>query len=165
MLEGKRIAILAEEGFEYDSSIFPIRHDRYGMPDSPRFPYRLKSPKNYTIIEFPLSTLRIFGFNMPVSGGGYFRLYPYQFTQYALNKINKGQKPFVFYLHPWEIDPKQPRVAESSLLCKYRHYTHLGSTLPKLSRLIAEFQLHRFITCSHFIGESCFDSQNLYKAA
>jgi len=103
--------ILVELGFAYDSSIFPIRHDRYGIAGAQRAPHRLPTPGGKVILEWPLSTVRVCGFNFPVSGGGYFRLLPYWLTRWGLNTINHREaRPFIFYLHPWEIDPGQPRV-------------------------------------------------------
>jgi polysaccharide deacetylase family protein (PEP-CTERM system associated) len=130
---------LAELGFSYDSSIFPVRHDRYGIPGSPRWPYRIATPSGRSIIEFPLSTTSILGHRLPVAGGGYFRLYPYWLTRSALKSINHSEgRPFVFYLHPWEIDPEQPRVS-TGLLSRLRHYTNLGRCEERLRRLLATF--------------------------
>lgn len=132
--------ILANLGFKYDSSIFPIRHDRYGMPGSPRWPYLIKTPNGNQLVEFPPSTLKIGGHTLPVGGGGYFRIYPYQFTRFALNYINKSEKqPFMFYLHPWEIDPGQPRI-RSSWLSTFRHYTNLNGCRKSLRQLLRDFQ-------------------------
>ena len=130
--------ILAELGFEYDSSIFPIHHDNYGIPDSPRFAYRLD---RQNLKEYPISTLKVLGRNIPVSGGGYFRMFPYAFTRTALQFINvKEQKPFIFYLHPWEIDPDQPRISSASALSKFRHYVNLKTTKIKLLKLLDDFK-------------------------
>ncbi len=130
--------ILAEAGFTVDSSIFPILHDRYGIPDSPRFPYPLSQPG---MKEFPISTSLFFGKKIPVAGGGYFRLFPYWFTRMALRKINDAEgQPFVFYLHPWEIDPAQPRFAKATLLSKFRHYNNLDRTMGRFQRLLNDFQ-------------------------
>jgi polysaccharide deacetylase family protein (PEP-CTERM system associated) len=131
--------VLVEAGFTYDSSIFPIHHDRYGMPGTPRFPHRLQSPSGESIIEFPLSTARILGMHMPVAGGGYFRLYPYALTRYGLSKINRGAQPFIFYLHPWEIDPGQPRIA-ARWMSRFRHYNNLDRFESRLGRLISDFR-------------------------
>jgi polysaccharide deacetylase family protein (PEP-CTERM system associated) len=131
--------ILVECGFVYDSSIFPIRHDRYGMPDTPEHPYKLKTPAGYSIIEFPLSTAKIINFRLPVAGGGYFRLYPYWFSRMGLKQINHQQKPFIFYLHPWEIDPEQPRIS-ASWLSRFRHYNNLDKCETRLRKLMADFQ-------------------------
>ena len=134
---------LAEAGFEYDSSIFPVRHDRYGIPDGERWPHRLTTPSGARLVEFPLSTARIAGVNLPVAGGGYFRLYPYALTRAGLQSVNREGGPFVFYMHPWEIDPGQPRIA-ASLRSRFRHYTGLAGCEAKLQRLLADF---RFGTC------------------
>lgn len=131
--------ILAELEFTYDSSIFPVRHDRYGIPGSPRWPYRIPTPKG-TLIEFPPSTMDFMGYHLPVAGGGYFRLYPYGFTRFALARINNVEKkPFVFYLHPWEIDPEQPRV-QAGWLSTFRHYTNLKCCEKNLCQLMRDFK-------------------------
>lgn len=130
---------LAELGFEYDSSIFPVRHDRYGMPDARREPHVLKTPAGHSLVEFPLTTFQIGRYRLPISGGGYFRLFPYGFTRYALRQINaKEQLPFIFYLHPWEIDPQQPRI-QASLLSRFRHYQNLDRCQQRLVRLLRDF--------------------------
>lgn len=129
--------ILAELGFSYDSSIFPIYHDNYGIPDAPRFEYRLP---DHGMIEYPISTARILGQKVPVSGGGYFRLFPYWFNRMALKSINEREKqPFIFYLHPWEVDPGQPRIAGASLFSRFRHYNHLERTRERFVRLLDDF--------------------------
>ena len=130
---------LAELGFSYDSSIFPVRHDRYGIPDAERAPHRLQTPGGHSIVEWPLSTARVAGIGLPVSGGGYFRLLPYWLTRWGLESINRRERrPFVFYLHPWEIDPGQPRVP-ASWLSRFRHYTNLEKCEERLRRLLGEF--------------------------
>jgi len=131
--------VLAEAGFEYDSSIFPVRHDRYGMPGTPDAPYRLETPQGHSLVEFPLSTARLFNARLPVAGGGYFRLYPYALTRAGLRQINRRQQPFIFYLHPWEIDPEQPRIA-ASWFSRFRHYNNLDMCESRLRRLMADFQ-------------------------
>ncbi len=134
------IDILAELGFEYDSSIFPIHHDRYGIPGSPRWPYRLSTRGGGTITEFPLSTVSILGYRLPAGGGGYFRLYPYALTRCCLAHINCAEgRPFIFYLHPWEIDPEQPRI-RSGVLSRLRHYANLHRCEQRLRRLLQDFQ-------------------------
>ena len=130
--------ILAEAGFDYDSSIFPIRHDRYGMPDAPKSPYRMKTPAGHDLIEFPLSTAKIFQYRLPVAGGGYFRLYPYWLSKAGLNQINSQKKPFIFYLHPWEIDPGQPRI-NASWFARFRHYNNLEKCETRLRALLNDF--------------------------
>lgn len=129
--------ILEELCFRYDSSIFPVYHDNYGIPDAPRFEYRLP---NHDMMEYPISTALLLGRKVPVAGGGYFRLFPYWFTKFALKKINTvEQKPFVFYLHPWEIDPDQPRFNHAGRLSKFRHYNNLHKTRQRLERLLDDF--------------------------
>ena len=131
--------VLAEAGFDYDSSIFPIRHDRYGIPDAKEIPHILKTPQGHSLVEFPLSTAKIFNYKLPVAGGGYFRLYPYALTYAGLRQVNSRQQPFIFYLHPWEIDPDQPNV-ETGWFSRFRHYNNLEKCEPRLQRLIKDFQ-------------------------
>ena len=131
--------VLVELGFAYDSSIFPIRHDRYGMPNAQRVPHRLRTPSGQAIAEWPLSTARFLGLRVPVSGGGYFRILPYWLTRWGLNAIGRESQPFIFYLHPWEIDPQQPRI-RASRLSRFRHYTNLAGCEARLRRLLREFQ-------------------------
>jgi polysaccharide deacetylase family protein (PEP-CTERM system associated) len=132
--------VLCELGFRYDSSIFPIRHDTYGIPDAPIRPSVIRAPAGGEIVEFPMSTASFGGVKVPVCGGGYFRLLPYWLTRAGLRSINgKGQRPFVFYLHPWEVDPAQP-VIEAGMISKFRHYTNLSRTESRLRRLIGEFR-------------------------
>jgi len=129
--------ILQELGFKYDSSIFPIYHDNYGIPDAPRFEYKLPE---HDMMEYPISTSLFLGRKIPVAGGGYFRIFPYWFTKMALKKINvKENKPFIFYLHPWEIDPAQPRMKKAKLLSRFRHYINLNTTYDRLQRLLQDF--------------------------
>jgi len=132
--------ILAGAGFEYDSSIFPVHHDRYGIPDAPKFPYQLTTPNGQSLVEFPLSTANFLGYRLPMAGGGYFRLYPYPLTRAGLRQINnKANKPFIFYLHPWEIDADQPRI-QAGWLSRFRHYNNLDKCEPRLRELISDFQ-------------------------
>lgn len=132
--------VLVEAGFKYDSSIFPIRHDLYGIPDAPQIPSRISTPKGASIIEFPMSTAPFFGQKLPVSGGGYFRLLPYWLTRAGLRKLNHSLgRPFIFYLHPWEVDPKQPRV-RAGWKSRLRHYTNLEHTAQRLRQLLGEFR-------------------------
>jgi hypothetical protein len=210
--------VLAEEGFKYDSSIFPIRHDFYGIPDAPRFPFviSLNENNNYefsmlnvelnttqnsdfkpqssvlevnslthslinsipnnstlntqkskledsnslthslnnsrALIEFPLSTVKLFGQNFPISGGGYFRLFPYSLIKYGLKSINETEdKPFIFYIHPWELDFEQPKIREVSLRSRFRHYVNLNKTESRVRRLLKDFQ---FSTIRHLLTEN-----------
>jgi len=131
--------ILSELGFQYDSSIFPIRHDRYGIPDAEPLPHKMQTPKGNQIVEFPLTTSSLFGLKMPAAGGGYFRLYPYALSKLLLRRVQKSNKPIVFYLHPWEIDHEQPRVKVSA------HYNNLDKCEQRLERLLKDF---RFSTMS-----------------
>lgn len=133
--------ILKELGFTYDSSIFPVYHDTYGIPTAPRFVYRHTNG----LLEYPISTALILGRKVPVSGGGYFRLFPYWFTRLALNAINQKEgKPFVFYLHPWELDTEQPRIQQARFLSRFRHYNQLRSTSARFGRLLYDFN---FMPC------------------
>jgi len=137
------LEILAEEGFTCDSSIFPIHHDRCGMPDAPRHPY-VHQLKSGNLREFPVSVARIAGTNLPVSGGGYFRLFPYAMTSTLLRRVNtRDGHPFVFYIHPWEIDSEQPRLKASTLFLRFRHYVNLKSTEKKFERLLSTFSFAR----------------------
>ncbi len=131
--------ILAEAGFIYDSSIFPVVHDRYGIKGSPERPHRLRTPQGHSLVEFPLSTYRLLGQTLPVAGGGYFRLYPYALSRHFYRALNRARTPFVFYLHPWEIDPAQPRVDGLSRLSRFRHYNNLDDCERRLDRLLSEF--------------------------
>jgi len=129
--------ILKEMGFTTDSSIFPIRHDIYGIPDAPRFRYKLPQQG---MEEFPITTATFMGLKIPIAGGGYFRLLPYWFTRSALKRINNREmQPFVFYLHPWEIDKKQPRFNQASRFSKFRHYNNLNKTMERFKRLLNDF--------------------------
>jgi polysaccharide deacetylase family protein (PEP-CTERM system associated) len=128
---------LVELGFEYDSSIFPIRHDIYGMPEAPRHPYR---PDGRPILEIPLTTVELFGRRLPCAGGGYFRLLPYSLFKWALERVNRvDHLPAVFYFHPWEVDPDQPRI-KAGWRSTFRHYMNLSRTEPRLNRLLADLR-------------------------
>lgn len=131
--------ILAEAGFEYDSSIFPVKHDRYGIPNAEEHPHRLKTPDGSQLIEFPLSTATVFGHKLPMAGGGYFRLYPYMLTKAGLSQINRDNRPFIFYLHPWEIDTDQPKVS-AKWFSRFRHYNNLHKCEPRLKQLLKDFE-------------------------
>jgi len=133
--------VVQETGHLYSSSIYPIRHDLYGMPGAPRFPFRLRPD---AILEIPVTTLRVAGRNLPCGGGGYFRLLPYGLYRWAMRRVNEldGQ-PGMFYFHPWEIDPAQPRVAGAPLRSRFRHYTNLGTMETRLRRLLRDFRWDR----------------------
>jgi len=131
--------ILVDEGHEYDSSIFPVRHDRYGIPDAPRHAYIIRC-RNGLLTEVPPSTVRIGSFNLPATGGGYFRILPYAWTRWGIARLNeREQRPAVFYIHPWEIDPDQPRLPADPL-SRFRHYRHLGRVEGRLQRLLRDFR-------------------------
>jgi polysaccharide deacetylase family protein (PEP-CTERM system associated) len=131
--------ILIEEGYRYDSSIFPIRHDRYGIPLSPRHAYMLQRSGG-ALLEAPASTTRFGPLNLPIAGGGYFRILPYEWTRWGIGRVNDREgKPAIFYLHPWEIDPAQPRLS-AGLLSRFRHYCNLDKTEARLRRLLSEFR-------------------------
>ena len=132
--------MIAEAGFRYDSSIVPARHDLYGVPDAKRLPHRLVTQDGFDLVEFPPTVYSVAGFQFPVGGGGYFRLYPYPLTRFFLNRVNKRLKsPFIFYLHPWEIDPGQPRV-EAGFRSQFRHYLNLEKTESRVRRLLGDFR-------------------------
>jgi len=131
---------LIDLGFQYDSSIFPIRHDRYGIPDADPRPVAMTAPSGRSLVEFPMSAASYMGVRVPVSGGGYFRLLPYALTRAGLRQVNERfQRPFAFYLHPWEIDPGQPRI-RVGWLSRFRHYTNLDRCEMRLRRLLPEFR-------------------------
>jgi len=128
--------ILAEEGFRYDSSIYPIAHDRYGDRSAPRFPYEIWRNGDRALIEFPIGTLRLFGTNLPIGGGGYFRLLPGRLIQSAIRRVNAVErKPVMFYFHPWELDPEQPRPA-MAWRHQFRHYVGMKRHEAKLGRFL-----------------------------
>jgi len=131
--------ILIDEGFRYDASIFPIHHDRYGIPVSPRHPYVLTRAGG-DILEAPGSTVKWGPFNFPVAGGGYFRILPYEWTRWGIARINRLEdRAAIFYIHPWEIDPGQPRLS-GSVLSRFRHYRNLHRTEARLRRLMGDFE-------------------------
>jgi polysaccharide deacetylase family protein (PEP-CTERM system associated) len=133
--------ILAEEGYAYSSSVAPVVHDHYGWPEAPRFAFRpvAGSP----LIELPVTTARLGSRTVAAGGGGFFRLFPYAFSRWAIRQVNGERHPAVFYFHPWEIDPGQPRVADAPLKSKLRHYSRLGAMEGKLERVIRDFRWDR----------------------
>jgi polysaccharide deacetylase family protein (PEP-CTERM system associated) len=133
------LEILVEEGFDGDSSIYPIRHDRYGIPGSPKIPHTIETPAG-RIREFPGMTCSVAGLTVPVGGGGYLRLFPWSVTSQLLRQIRQEGRPLNVYLHPWEVDPDQPRIA-ASLKSRFRHYQNLRTMAPKLAKLLAGFRL------------------------
>ena len=134
--------ILGETGHRYSSSVHPIRHDLYGAPRAPRFPFR--PLEQATITELPISTVEVAGKRLPCGGGGYFRLFPYAYTRWALNRVQaRDGRPVMVYFHPWEVDPDQPRVSGLSAKSRFRHYTNLRRMTPKLHRLLRDFTWDR----------------------
>jgi polysaccharide deacetylase family protein (PEP-CTERM system associated) len=132
--------VLGELGFEYDSSIFPIRHDFYGVPGAPRFPYQ---PGDGRPLEIPITTVEVLGQRLPCGGGGYFRLLPYPVFRSALRRVNRrDRQAVVFYCHPWELDPQQPRVAVG-WRSRFRHYTNLHRVETRLRQLLSDFSWGR----------------------
>lgn len=142
--------ILCEEGFRYDSSIFPMRHDRYGIPEAEPFPHLRTTPLGQTLVEFPISVARVGMLKVPVAGGGYFRLFPYAVTRWGLQRINRTGHSFVFYLHPWEVDPEQPRIGGITKATRFRHYVNLDRTRTRLAALLRDF---RFTTMRNVLHD------------
>lgn len=155
------IDVLVEEGFEIDSSIFPTVHDRYGVPNADVRPHAISTPAG-SIWEFPLAVQRVGRFSVPISGGGYFRLFPFHFSRLCLENVNRGGRPFAFYIHPWEVDPQQPRIRGASRLSRFRHYVNLSSTERKLDRLLSVF---RFGTISDVAARRRGEKATLDKVA
>jgi polysaccharide deacetylase family protein (PEP-CTERM system associated) len=143
--------ILIEEGFTLDSSIYPVRHDRYGLPGTPLEPHRIERASG-GIWEFPPPVWKVLGCAVPVGGGGYFRLYPYALTRRGLRAINAAGRPFAVYLHPWELDPDQPRFSPGWLRA-FRHYVNLARTEKRLVQLVRDFSLGTISAAlAHFAG-------------
>ena len=140
--------ILEELNFRYDSSIFPIHHDNYGIPDAPRFPHKIPGR---SLAEFPISTMKLGAVNFPISGGGYFRLLPYSFTRSALRLLEKSSTPFIFYIHPWELNSRTPRVEGISALSRFRTYVGISGTYAKFCKLIKDFEFTtaQGVLCEH----------------
>ncbi len=127
-------------GYLYSSSVYPVKHDLYGIPDAPRFAYRCESG----LLEIPVTTVKLFNKNFPAGGGGFFRLYPYPLSRWNIQQVNKkDQESAIFYFHPWEIDPEQPRQSEASLKSRFRHYLNLHKTENRLKHLLKDFQWGR----------------------
>ena len=133
--------VLDEEGYRYSSSVYPVRHDLYGTPDAPRLPYR---PRAGALWELPMTTVVLMGRNIPCSGGGYFRLVPYGLFRLGLRRFNRTENASgMFYIHPWEIDPGQPRVAGASSMSRFRHSVNLARSAGRLDRLLRDFAWDR----------------------
>lgn len=139
---------LAELGFTWDSSIFPVHHDRYGITGSPRSPYNIITNNGSPITEFPLTTAQVFGQTVPAAGGGYFRQYPYILSRWLFKKASSDSgESQIFYLHPWEIDPGQPRIPGASWFSRFRHYTNLGRCETRLEQLLQDFNFSTVSQC------------------
>jgi polysaccharide deacetylase family protein (PEP-CTERM system associated) len=145
--------VLREAGFVYDSSMFPIRHDLYGIDGFPRFPF---VHENH-LIEIPASTIRLLGKNFPIAGGGYFRLYPYWLTRKGIHSLNRAGSPAVIYLHPWELDPGCPKMHQADWRTRFRQYVNLDKTAPRLERLLTDFS---FIPISQYLAASGLMAQS-----
>ena len=131
--------ILGDLGILFDSSIFPVINYRYGIPKAPRFPHRIMTKNGLKILEFPISTLRILGKNIPVAGGAYFRIFPYQFIKAGIKSLNRKDQPIIFYLHPWEIDPEHPKIKLPRRI-SLTHYYNLSQTEAKFKKLLRDFK-------------------------
>lgn len=133
---------LAAAGYRYSSSIYPVKHDHYGMPDAPRFAHHPRGADG--VMELPATTLSFFGRNLPASGGGYFRLLPYGVSRWMLGRVNaRDRQSAIFYFHPWEIDPEQPRQQGVGAKTRFRHYVNLSRMEGRIARLLKDFQWDR----------------------
>jgi polysaccharide deacetylase family protein (PEP-CTERM system associated) len=133
------LEILSESGILFDSSIFPVINYRYGIPNAPRFPYWVETKNGSRILEFPISTLRVLGKNLPIAGGAYFRIFPYQFIKAGIKSLNRKNQPVIFYLHPWELDPEHPKI-KLPFRISLTHYYNLSQTEEKFKRLLRDFK-------------------------
>lgn len=134
--------ILMAEGYRYSSSIYPISHDHYGMPEAPRFRFRPRGEQG--LLELPATTVALFNRNLPAAGGGYFRLMPYPLSRWMIERVNRqDNEPCIFYFHPWELDPDQPRQSGVSIKTRFRHYCNLSSMERKIRLLLADFSWDR----------------------
>lgn len=155
--------VLAEQGYAYSSSVAPVAHDHYGWRDAPRFAF--KPLKSSDLVEIPVTTAMLGGKRLAAGGGGFFRVLPYAFSRWAIRQVNRAeQRPAVFYFHPWEIDPDQPRVAHAPIKSRLRHYTNLDKMAPKLHALIREFSWGRMdlVAQRQAIGAPYFGSETLF---
>lgn len=134
--------VLAEEGYAYSSSVAPVRHDHYGWPEAPRFAFR--PVEGSALLELPVTTVNVAGRRMAAGGGGFFRLLPFRFSSWAIGRVNQDEaRPAIFYFHPWEIDPQQPRVKDAPLRSRLRHYSRLSAMEGKLLKLISKHRWGR----------------------
>jgi polysaccharide deacetylase family protein (PEP-CTERM system associated) len=153
------LPILAEEGYVYDSSIFPIQHDRYGMPGANPWCHRVMTSAG-PLWEVPPSTIKIGPIRIPIAGGGYFRLYPYPILRNLLTRTAAGGHPLIMYLHPWEFDPDQPRM-EGSVVSKFRHYMNLSKTEARLQQLVKDFRFMSIREAIETVGSACAGKEGL----
>jgi polysaccharide deacetylase family protein (PEP-CTERM system associated) len=131
---------IAEAGYRYSSSVYPIRHDHYGMPDAPRFAHEVRPG----LLEIPVATVRVLRKNWPAGGGGYFRLLPYRLSRWSIRQINeRDRQPAIFYFHPWELDAEQPRIPGVDAKTRFRHYLNLHRTAPRIACLLRDFRWNR----------------------
>ena len=131
---------IVEAGYCYSSSVYPVKHDHYGWPAAPRFAFKVRPG----LLEIPVTTTRVLGRNLPAGGGGYFRLAPYALSRWAIDRVNRVDgRPAIFYFHPWEIDPQQPRVKGAGLKARFRHYLNLSRTELRLRQLLSDFRWDR----------------------
>jgi polysaccharide deacetylase family protein (PEP-CTERM system associated) len=135
--------VLAEEGFRYDSSIYPIHHDLYGIPGASRYPYQHLCSNGQSLMEFPPATVRIARTNLPAAGGGYLRIFPLCYTKWVFHQFERRKQSLVLYLHPWEIDPEQPRIA-GKFKSRFRHYTNLHRTRERLENILQKYRFAPF---------------------
>ncbi len=134
--------VLADAGHRYSSSIYPVKHDHYGLPDAPRFRYAPRDDDAFA--EMPLTTVRLRNRNLPCAGGGYFRLLPYPYFRWAIGKVNRDEsQPAIFYFHPWEVDPDQPRQSGLPAKTRFRHYVNLHRMAPRLAQMLDDFAWDR----------------------
>ena len=148
--------VLAEEGYAYSSSVYPIKHDHYGMPEASRFTFR--PSERHDLVEVPITTLNLFNRNLPSGGGGYFRLLPYGVSRWALRRISQQERrPAIFYFHPWEVDPDQPRFKDASFRSRFRHYVNLSLMEKRLRALVKDFRWDRMdhVFLSNELDQEC----------
>jgi polysaccharide deacetylase family protein (PEP-CTERM system associated) len=140
--------VLLEQGYRYDSSVFPVKDSMYGMPDAERFPYVIREKDGRRLVEFPITTTELFGRNLPLGGGGYLRLLPYVYMKWGMRRVNRREgKGTVFYIHPWEVDPDHPRIKTAGRRGFSSHYVNLASTEGKLRRLLRDFRFAPMRDC------------------
>lgn len=147
------LEVLAKSGYKYDSSIFPVHNYRYGIPRAPRVPFQIRFSDDSRLIEFPISVLRIGGFNFPCGGGAYFRIFPYSVTRFCFYQLNNAGIPAVYYIHPWEIDPLHPRVPLPRRVA-LTHYFNLKSTKKRLENLLLDFRFTTLRDACQNVGKS-----------